>query len=90
MRKYNTQQQVDSADLQPEFVFFDNLPEMMRPERVASVLGISIKTIYDWKYRGHKRKVPENLFLKFNGALYIRTKTLEQWIASQNPSLAEC
>ena len=64
---------------------FDNLPKLARPEAVASVLGISVKTIYDWRYRGKRRGVPERLFLRFNRALFIQTDILEAWIASQNP-----
>ena len=67
---------------------FENLPVMMRPDRVASVLGLSKKTIYDWHYRQKQRKVPPELFFKINRCLYLRTDILKQWIASQNPSLA--
>ena len=69
-------------------LIFENLPKILRPEKVASVLGLSLKTIYDWKYRQKQRHVPPGLFLKFNRCLFIRTDILKQWIASQNPSLA--
>jgi len=64
---------------------FDNLRELERPEAVASVLGISIATIYDWRYRSRQRKVPAGLFVTFNRRLYLRTDILQEWIASQNP-----
>ena len=63
---------------------FENLPELIKPETVAKVLGVSIKTIYDWRYRQKLRRVPEGLFLKFNRLLYLRTEVLRQWIRSQN------
>lgn len=69
-------------------LLFENLPQILRPDRVALILGLSIKTIYDWHYRQKERGVPEELFVKFNRSLYLRTDILKQWIASQNPSLA--
>ena len=65
---------------------FYNLPKLLRPETVATLLWLSVKTIYDWRYRGSRIKVPEQLFLKVNRFLYIRTDVLKGWIASQNPS----
>lgn len=67
--------------------FFDKLPALLRAEAVASALGISIKTIYDWKYRRNKREVPVNLFVKFNGQLFINTEALKRWMIAQNPRL---
>lgn len=64
--------------------FFENLPELMKPEAVAELLGVSVKTIYDWRYRQELRRVPKGLFLKFNRLLYLRTEVLKQWILSQN------
>lgn len=66
---------------------FDNLPELMKPEAVSELLGVSVKTIYDWRYRQKLRGVPDGLFLKFNRLLYLRTEVLKQWIRSQNPTL---
>ena len=66
---------------------FENLPALIRPGDAASMLGVSVKTIYDWHYRGKLRKVPPALFLKINRILYLRTAILENWIVSQNPSL---
>ncbi|TVQ79813.1 MAG: helix-turn-helix domain-containing protein [Bradymonadales bacterium] len=60
---------------------------MIRPQRAAEILGLSIQTIYDWKYRAKLRKVPESLFIKLNRTLYLRTDVLKEWITSQNPSL---
>ena len=71
----------------PTEKFFEKLPALLRVEAVASLLGISIKTIYDWKYRRSKRDVPLNLFVKFNGKLFINTEALKRWMIAQNPSL---
>lgn len=65
---------------------FDNLPTLLRPGKAAVVLGVSVKTIYDWHYRRRLRNVPPALFLKVNRFLYLRTDILKTWIASQNPS----
>ena len=65
---------------------FDNLPRLLRPDKAAALLGISVKTIYDWRYRGGLRRVPKYLFLKINRTLYLRTDMLAEWIASQNPA----
>ncbi len=67
--------------------FLSDMPELIRIELAASVLGISIKTIYDWRYRSQQRKIPPDLFVKLNRSLLIRTSVLREWIASQNPSL---
>jgi hypothetical protein len=67
--------------------FLANLPELIRLETAASVLGVSIKTIYDWRYRCEQRKIPVGLFVKLNRSVLIRTNILREWIASQNPSL---
>ena len=66
---------------------FDNLPELLKPNVVASVLGISKFTIYDWRYRQDQRGAPKDLFVKFNRHLYLRTSVLKRWITSQNTSL---
>lgn len=68
----------------PKDQFFEKLKGWMRPKDVANLLGISIKTIYDWNHRPHRRKTPEGLFIKFNGQLLIRTEVLRSWIYKQN------
>lgn len=67
-------------------LFFDNLPELVRPEVAATALGLSVKTIYDWRYRQKQLRVPEDLFVKFNRFLYLKTPILRHWITSQNSS----
>jgi len=63
---------------------FDNLPDLLRPNVVAKLLGISVKTIYDWKYRGQMRNIPKDLFMKINRSLYINTRVLRRWILNNN------
>jgi hypothetical protein len=65
--------------------FFDNLKGWMRAHDVARTFGISIQTIYSWKAKGKMRNVPDDLFIKFNRHLYVRTDVLRRWISSQNP-----
>lgn len=65
-------------------LFFEKQKGWMRPEEVSQLLGISVKTIYDWKYRGATRGVPQGLFIKFNRQLFIRTEVLKTWVYSQN------
>jgi len=61
---------------------FDNLPEILRPRKAASILGLKVSTIYDWSYRGQMRNVPRDLFLKRNKSLYIRTEVLKRWVTT--------
>lgn len=69
-------------------VLFENLPELLTPIKVAEMLSLSVKTIYDWHYRPKNRiaAVPAGLFIKFNRLLYLRTEVLRKWVVSQNPS----
>ncbi|MGE0632547.1 MAG: helix-turn-helix domain-containing protein [Pseudobdellovibrionaceae bacterium] len=66
--------------------FFDNLKGWLRPQEVAEIFGISVLTIYSWKCKAKTRKIPEDLFIKFNRQLYVRTDVLQRWISSQNGS----
>lgn len=68
---------------------FENLPELIIPEVAAEVLNKSVKTLYDWNYRGRtrKRKIPSNLFLKVGGGLYLRKDVLCSWISNRSSSL---
>lgn len=58
--------------------------DLRRPEDIANQLGISVKTIYDWRYRQRELNVPKDLFIKFNRFLYLKLSVLKNWIASQN------
>ncbi len=75
--------QVNDASIK----FFNNLPEIMKAVAVADLLGLSIKTIYDWRYKQKTRNLPNNLFIKINRLLYLRTAVLREWITSQNQYL---
>lgn len=79
---------VKQREASSSHTFFENLPELIKPSVAASIIGRTVATIYDWSCRRKTRKVPESLFIKLNGRLLIRTKVLEEWIISQNPSLS--
>lgn len=66
------------------YSIFDNKKGLLTPPEVCQMLGISVKTIYDWKHRPIARKVPNGLFVKFNRKLLLRTDILRDWIISQN------
>ena len=52
---------------------FDNQIPLMTITEFCSRFGYSKKTIYDWKYRPKKNKVPHNLVTKIRGKIFIRT-----------------
>lgn len=76
---------MNSVGFPAESMLFENSKGLLTPQEVSNLLGISPKTIYDWKYRPVLRKVPQRLFVKFNRKLFIRTDILRTWILSQNP-----
>lgn len=80
-------QKPNETDRQPRFL--SDLPELIKPTTAATLLGVSVKTIYDWRYRQKLRKIPVGFFVKVNRSLLIRTEIMRQWIASQNPSRRE-
>ncbi len=63
---------------------FDNIPDIIRPIQAAELLGLSVSTIYDWKYRSKTKNIPSGLFFKLNRLLYIRTEVLRIWIHSSS------
>lgn len=73
-----------NVDNEQSTMLFDNLPEILRPQMAAELLGISIKTVYDWRYRQKTRNIPDDLFIKFNRFLYVRTSALKKWMNHQN------
>lgn len=56
---------------------------LMRAADVAKSLGVSLETIYDWKYRAKKRKVPAGMFVKIGRMLFINTTILKVWLNNQ-------
>lgn len=57
--------------------FFDNLSSLMKASEFCKRFGYSMKTIYDWRYRPGRSKVPDNLIVKFRGKLFVRTDILK-------------
>ncbi len=55
--------------------------ELLRPQEVSRILGISTETIYDWKYRAKKRNIPFGMFVKISSMLYVRSDLLRDWIS---------
>jgi hypothetical protein len=68
----------------PDTIFQNCIFDLKRPAEIAAQLGISVKTIYDWRYRQRELNVPQDLFVKFNRFLYLKLSVLKNWIASQN------
>lgn len=54
--------------------------KLIRVCEVASILGVSLETIYDWKYRAEVRNVPGEMFVKIGRMLFVRTDILREWI----------
>ncbi len=55
---------------------FENEMGLMKASEFCARFGYSVKTVYEWKYRPKRNKVPENLVVKFRGKLFIRTDVL--------------
>lgn len=66
---------VSTGTHNPELIF-ENQFQLMKASEFCSKFGYSMKTIYEWKYRPKRNKVPENLVVKFRGKLFIRTDIL--------------
>ena len=56
---------------------FDNLVSLMKASEFCSRFGYSMKTVYDWKYRPKKNKIPDDLVVKIRGKLFVRTDILK-------------
>jgi hypothetical protein len=63
----------------PEKVF-ENKIELMQATEFCSKFGYSMKTVYEWRYRPKRNKVPADLVVKFRGRLFIRTDILKNLI----------
>ena len=68
-------------------LIFDNRIELLEAKEFCQIFGYKISTIYDWKYRSKKNKVPDDLFVKFRRKLHLRTDVLREMFLSQNPLL---
>jgi len=64
-------------------VLFENLPELIELRLASLFLNKSVKTLYDWNYRGETRKskIPPDLFIKIGGSLRIRKDVLRKWMS---------
>lgn len=64
-------------------ILFENLPELIEPRLASLFLKKSVKTLYDWNYRGktRKSKIPHDLFTKIGGSLRIRKDILGKWMS---------
>jgi len=85
-RQHATCSDTDS-ELQVSSQLFDNLPEIIRVKEAADLLGLARQTVYDWKYRQKTRNIPQDMFIKVNRLLFIRTAALKRWVIEQNPFL---
>ena len=54
--------------------------KLLRAKDVARIMGISYETVYDWKYRSIKRRIPEGMFVKVGRMLFVRSDLLKGWI----------
>lgn len=59
---------------------------LMRAHDVASLLGVSLETVYDWKYRSKKKNIPDGTFVKINEMLFVRSDLLRTWLNSRTTS----
>ncbi len=59
---------------------FDNQVALIKASEFCSRYGYSMKTIYEWKYRPRRNKVPDGLVVKFRGRLFIRLDILRNLI----------
>ncbi|MBN8541620.1 MAG: helix-turn-helix domain-containing protein [Deltaproteobacteria bacterium] len=62
---------------------FENRKRWIKAQDVARELGISVRTVYDWHHRPHRRNTPPGLFNKFNGHLFLSTEALNLWMTQQ-------
>lgn len=65
-----------------ESSLFDNLPEVLTADQVASLLSLKRNTIYQWKWKRKMIKdLPEDFFIGEGKPLRIRTSALKKWLA---------
>ena len=63
---------------------FDNQPDLLSPKTVAEIIGLSVTTIYDWKYRSSKYDIPEGMLFKFGRRLKVVKPILIKWLISRS------
>jgi hypothetical protein len=75
LENFNTNQQMDLLS----FLETDHR-KLIRATEVARILGISLETVYDWKYRAASRKIPAEMFTKISRRLFVRSDLLKIWL----------
>lgn len=64
---------------------FENSYPIIPIAEVAEKLSKSKKTIYNWHYGElTRRDLPEQLFCKINGRLFISKEVLVEWLSSMD------
>ena len=66
-------------------MIFDNRIELLEAKEFCRLFGYKISTIYDWKYRPKKNKIPDDLFVKFRNKLHLRTDVLRKMLIFAKP-----
>jgi hypothetical protein len=74
------------AEGSPSAMVFENSMNLISVPEFCSRFGYSTKTIYEWRYRPKRNKVPADLVVKFRKRLFIR-KDILQGLIPQNPAL---
>ena len=54
-----------------------DMEKLLKISELSQILQVKVKTIYSWT---HTRKIP---FVKVNGALRFRKKSIDNWIEKQ-------
>ena len=62
---------------------FENLPELLTPDLVATALHTTRATVYQWHSRPRKYAVPDGFFIKLGRKLLIRRDVLKIWVFSR-------
>ncbi len=56
---------------------------LIRAHDVAEMMGVSLETVYDWKYRSKRKHIPDGTFVKINEMLFVRSDLLRSWLQSK-------
>lgn len=71
-------------EVNPQTALIDNLVGLIKASEFCSKFGYSMKTIYDWRHRPKRNKVPDNLVVKFRGKLFVRLDVLKTILPFQH------
>lgn len=64
--------------------FFDSRIDLIPIAEFCRRFGYSKKTVYDWKYKIARNKIPINLIVKFRGKLFIRVDVFNQLVLANS------